>query len=79
MESQEQRVTIGQQEYVILNRDTVADMEAKGMPNVAQMMREYGITAQLGLRKPNGKVIFFAREFPMIDEEPTYSSPMRLG
>lgn len=50
-------------EYVIERAETDADLDAKGLHNVARMMRANKINRQLLLRRQNGKKFYFTNEY----------------
>ena len=74
-ETGEKRVTIGTQEYVVVSRMTVADMQAKGLHRVAQKMRDNHEVALLGIRKPKGRKTWAITEF----ESGNFSRKINLG
>ena len=75
----EQRITIQGQDYVVIERETVEDYEARGLENLVQFMNETGRVAQLQVRKPKGRVMFFVAEFAPSNVYESYSRPIRIG
>lgn len=55
-------VTIGGVAYVVEMAKSPADLEAEGLKNVANLMREDGVARQLVLRRPKGARRFVSRE-----------------
>ena len=61
--------------YTVIERKTPESCETDGLLNLTAHMREYRQAAHLYLRRPNGKVTFFAVE----GEHGGYSTVARLG
>jgi hypothetical protein len=53
-------ITVNRVTYVVEAVDTVEQIEARGLHNAARHMRDNGIAANLILRRPAGRVQFFA-------------------
>jgi len=49
--------------YEVLASHTVADIEARGLTNLAQMMREQGRTREMMAKRPKGRKEFMIIEF----------------
>lgn len=79
MTEQEQRITIQDQEYVIIKRDTPEEIEANGNPKMAQFMREEDRAAYLLIRKPKGSLEFLATEYNTEEWGSFYNTPIKVG
>lgn len=56
-------ITIKGIQYIIVNAETPEDVEARGLNYVAKEMRDTKVTRMLGIRRPNGKKVYFCKEF----------------
>lgn len=61
--------------YQVMSRETVEQLEARGLPNVAAYMRDAGIAAQLIVRRPKGRTAYHVHLF----ENGRTTRPMSLG
>ncbi len=64
--------------YEIVKEQTAEDMEARNLHNIARMMRENKIEAQLHLKRPNGKKFYFCNKFAPSKYGTGYSRPFSV-
>jgi hypothetical protein len=63
--------------YQIVKEENADQMDARNLHNIARMMRENKIEAQLLLQRPNGKKFYFSNKFST-KHGITYSRPFSL-
>ena len=61
-------------EYIVEAQKNADDQDREGRHNVAKMMRQNGVAAQLVARRPKGKKLYFINAF----ENGLYSDPITL-
>jgi len=71
-------ITIDGIKYIVTKRVTLAQI-AKTRPNTARNMRQNGGVAELVLKRPNGRVIYWAIEFKPLRGFKRYSKVLSLG
>lgn len=61
--------------YKVIYSATPDEQDAKGLHNLAAINRKYDITREVGLQRPNGRVMWIAHQY----DNGTFGELTRIG